>query len=410
MLLDMIRSHAALMQFQREHQEHNGISCIIATEEDFQAACDLFIKLNGQDGGQMSKLTRNESELINAIVSSGMTEIKVSDLQKMTGKSNSAIYKMLGGYRNRNGAQFCGILEKCPALSYLDRTDLSEGGGVSRRVKVYVWDHDVYNRWSSAGGCWLEGDINSTSESDSHDDDGDDDLPGSGSLEALNRLSEAASFRYENEAEESDLKNNNNINNKILVSSNRKLNPGSQNIQQAPSHTSEFSKASTNSCQDHSEQPSDFVLRSEEGLVGVPELPIKENKEEKLPLTSRLKAKDLDPDRFHKVDGIWKGPCAVCGRKWVQYEENCHHRKERKGPNLLVCQKCMDKAVSRKILSFRTIPGTVRLPELKKVSKSIGKCDICGTANATWSGPGIRICSLCYEREAAAGGGAVCRL
>ena len=80
MLLDIVRSHAVLMQHQREHEEHNGISCIVATIEDFKAACQLYQKLNGEDGGQMSKLTRAESELIIALRDSYQTEIKIFDM------------------------------------------------------------------------------------------------------------------------------------------------------------------------------------------------------------------------------------------------------------------------------------------------------------------------------------------
>ena len=131
MLIDIIRAHAILMQFQRQSVECNGFSCVVATTEDFEVARSLYHVLNGESGGQISKLTRNEAEVIRAFTESGMTEVKVSDLQKFTGRSNSTIYKMLGGYKGRNGVHYTGLLDKCPAFSFLDRTELSEGGGTS---------------------------------------------------------------------------------------------------------------------------------------------------------------------------------------------------------------------------------------------------------------------------------------
>ena len=63
----------------------------------------------------------------------------------MTGKSNSAIYKMFGGYKGHNGVHYTGLLEKCSALSYLDRSDLTEGGGITRRARSFVWDKEIYD-------------------------------------------------------------------------------------------------------------------------------------------------------------------------------------------------------------------------------------------------------------------------
>jgi hypothetical protein len=53
------------MQYQRERSETGKMRCITATGEDFRRACQLYAKLNGESGGQQSKLTRKESELVN---------------------------------------------------------------------------------------------------------------------------------------------------------------------------------------------------------------------------------------------------------------------------------------------------------------------------------------------------------
>lgn len=102
MLFDLIKTNAVLMQKQRVQQEVDGMICVIATEEDFAAAARLFAALHGESGGQVTKLTRKEAELIDAI----------RDLH----------------------------LEKCPAISFHDRTVTTghEGLSTQRRAKVFT--------------------------------------------------------------------------------------------------------------------------------------------------------------------------------------------------------------------------------------------------------------------------------
>ncbi|MFH0968265.1 MAG: hypothetical protein V1862_11340, partial [Methanobacteriota archaeon] len=157
MLLDLIRSHAVLMQAQREEQVRNGIRCIIATEDDFHEASRLYTSLNGECGGQMTKLTRREAELIDRIHALSRPEITVTELQQMTGWSNSTIYKLLNGYQSK-GHIYSGLLEKCPAIAFLDRTITSgdDGRTTQRRVRVYTWDPVLYQGWIAGGSVWLD--------------------------------------------------------------------------------------------------------------------------------------------------------------------------------------------------------------------------------------------------------------
>jgi len=400
MLIDIIRAHAVLMQFQRESREYNGISCVIATEEDFMVASRLYHDLNGESGGQISKLTRNEADVIQAIVRSGMTEVKVADLQKMTGKSNSAIYKMFGGYKGHNGVHYTGLLEKCPALSYLDRSDLTEGGGTTRRARFFVWDKEIYDSWVSGGECWLSDDNNSTSGDEDHDHNDPGDY--SGSLEADSPRSEAVSFQPEIEDTNLDLNNNRYNKEYFLENDDRKLIAGSENITRAGHHVCDPRTASTNDPKGYSDEDTEPVLLSGQGLVGSSELPIRVNEGEKLPPTHRGLTRDIGPDRFIKLERVRKGRCDVCGKRWVRYVE--------KGdPGRCLCDRCMSKAVTREIMSVTTLPGTVNLSGFSRVNKGIGRCDICGIGNASWTGPdGVKICDLCYKREERSGG-VLCR-
>ncbi len=174
MLLDLIRTHAGIHQFQRERQMVNGTVCVVATEEDFDQAARLFVALNGETGGQGSKLTKREFVLITALASCGNAEVTVAQLQRITGWTSSTICKLLHGYRSY-GKLYSGLLEKCPSVSYLDRTTTKgdEGQTTMRHARVYQWDPQLYEAWAKGGSVWLAGD-------DEHGDSDDPSEPPAG--------------------------------------------------------------------------------------------------------------------------------------------------------------------------------------------------------------------------------------
>lgn len=155
MLLDLIKSITCIHQFQRERTEINGTSVVYSNTQDFSKACSIYQALNGESGSQMSKLTRSESALVEAIVKSGMYEFSMKELQKLVDKPYNTVWKLLNGSSSHQ-SHYSGILEKCPALSFLDRTDVTDGGDTSRRQKIYTWDPERYESWATGGGCWLD--------------------------------------------------------------------------------------------------------------------------------------------------------------------------------------------------------------------------------------------------------------
>ncbi|PWR71404.1 hypothetical protein [Methanospirillum lacunae] len=171
MLLDLIRTNAALCQQQRETITSGETVCVVATVEDFNEAARLFYILNGETGGQATKLTRRESALIDTIASFNQPEITTWDLQQATGWANSSITKLLHGYRS-HGKAYSGILEKCPAISFLDRTVSvgDEGYTVLRRSRVYQWEVALYKDWMKGGSVWIVGgDSDDNNEDPGHD-------------------------------------------------------------------------------------------------------------------------------------------------------------------------------------------------------------------------------------------------
>ena len=85
----------------------------------------LYSLLNGSTGGQTTKLTKMESDLLGAITALKWVEFTIPMLQKATGLSNAVLHRLIHGYTSR-GAAYSGLLEKCPAIAYTDRTVVSE--------------------------------------------------------------------------------------------------------------------------------------------------------------------------------------------------------------------------------------------------------------------------------------------
>ncbi len=175
MLLDLIRTNAALNQRQRDKKEVNGVTCVIATRDDFAQAARLYETLNGETGAQANKLTKRESEMIAVFTSLNQPEVTITELQKLSGLSNSTVGKLLHGYHSY-GKAYSGLLDKCPAVSFLDRTETrgDEGCSTMRRARVYLWDSALYDAWEKGGSVWLYDDTGEDSD-DNDDPDGYDD-------------------------------------------------------------------------------------------------------------------------------------------------------------------------------------------------------------------------------------------
>ena len=75
----------------------------------------------------------------------------------MTGWANATFSKLLNGYNSRIQA-YSGLLEKCPAISFLDRTVTPREAGHStqRRSKVFTWDLYLYDSETVALSGWRE--------------------------------------------------------------------------------------------------------------------------------------------------------------------------------------------------------------------------------------------------------------
>ena len=102
MLYDMVKSHAALFFMQRKKKTSgDGTSCVYADEADFTSANEVFTLLNGTAGGQESKMTRREADLLGAIREADQLEYTIQDLQRLTGSSYFRYLQIPQGLRKQ---------------------------------------------------------------------------------------------------------------------------------------------------------------------------------------------------------------------------------------------------------------------------------------------------------------------
>lgn len=125
--------------------------------------------INGDAGGQETKMTRNEAAALETVAAMGWSQFTIRQLQEALGLSYHQTYRILHGYASR-GMTYLGLLEKCPAVSYVDATVLEDGEGyaVRRREHLFLFDRETYRRWARGGEVWID-------EGDGRDDGSDPD-------------------------------------------------------------------------------------------------------------------------------------------------------------------------------------------------------------------------------------------
>jgi len=396
MLLDLIKTNTVLRFLQREKQRSETVPYLTATREDFQEATRLYGLLNGTAGGQQTKLTKRESDLIAIILKYGWPEFTIPELQKVTGLSSGNIHKCIHGYASR-GISYSGLLEKCPAIAYCDRTVVTDerDGGLSmrRRTNAYTFDYKMFQNWCSGGAVWL-------------DDDDDPDIPST--ISADFRDTSTAAEVIETSLNGPDLPNTYNNKNKLLCTGDHFHR--SQDTKQPENggvHTSACvcdrevvevqNPISLHSPQitkievKNSPLPLPQVQRSAEGNTGSAEV------QDNPPL--RINARDYKP-----LDVPDQVPCHVCGSSWTYYIEMLTEERKRRPKDQMkayqVCKRCYTAAKRKVQESAMILPGTYDLAGLERLKASVGRCTICDLDSAVYidRSSGTKFCEVCYRR------------
>jgi hypothetical protein len=118
----------------------------------------IYASINGESGGQETKLTKNESAALETVATMGWEQFTIKTLQEALGLSYHQTYRILHGYVSR-GTTYSGLLEKCPAISFFDTmvTEDVDGYAVRRREHLFSFDRTAYRRWAFGAGVWIDG-------------------------------------------------------------------------------------------------------------------------------------------------------------------------------------------------------------------------------------------------------------
>ena len=408
MLLGLIKAHALLYSLQRPRVEGHGVPVIRATREDFDAAVRLYSMLNGTNGGQTTKLTKMETDLIGTITTQHWTEFTIPMLQKSTSLSNGVLHRLIHGYTSR-GAEYTGLLEKCPAIAYTDRTVVSEdektGFYTRRRTNAYTFDREMFQKWMAGGAVWLDDDPG-------HDPD---DLTESRSSPS-NTMEVSVRSKNADSLTESRLPNKNT----------------SFNVLNSESHSnSDLTRGDDSACVSGPACIGDpeISVRSKTKIVQEPQ--ISELNDPEPPITSRKHVQDavgqgvsaVGHDMHEDVENpterriihatdykpldipVSHVPCYCCGKKGSWYVEKLttERRARPKDKQIArrVCRKCYDAAVYRDRASAPPLPGMIDLFGMERHYPNIGKCSVCDLGSATYLNEktGVKLCEACHARE-----------
>ena len=386
--LSLVKAHAVLFFMQRERfPMEDGGSYILATLDDFYAAARLFSLLNGTGGGQETKLTRRESELLTAVNQYEDVEFTIQQMQERTTLSYNAIYQVLHGYKSR-GLTYSGLLDKCPAISFIDRTvvmDEETGRSVRRRTHAYQFNREMYRLWSSGGSVWLR-------PADPDERDGP-----SGDVAGNGRSAEGPAETISHGSGE-EITNGLSYNNKYTLKS---TNSGELQHTVSPKYAGACAVHSACECptsapntvsegfrepivKQASQSPaiSPGTVRNPAGIV---------------PIARALDYKALDHAEY-------RAHCHVCGKKGVDYiEKLTPERKARKDKNAhRICKACYQASVRLEQSAIPILPGAIVASRMVPTTKKLGRCSLCNLEPVKWIDPGspTHLCDFCHDRVA----------
>jgi hypothetical protein len=388
MLLDLIKAHTLLRYRQREQKVIEGVSCLCASREDFLEATRVYGLLHGTTGGQTTKLTKRESDLLVVIEHGEWQEFTIPMLQKATGWSNGNIHKIIHGYLSR-GTAYSGLLEKCPSIAFTDRTVVSEeesGISMRRRTNAYTFDKEIHRQWVAGGGVWLD------------DTDGDDD----GSSNPSTDFPPPSATREDAGDTDPDVDcGNPSIEKSTCVNERRSFHTPKGTDRPGDGVTG-ISQPVCNPAGSEGrgmildENPGNFKPGEHAGDSG--------SSHESKWVEGRRNVQSISAHDYKPLDLPERTPCSVCGRRDSRYVEKLTPERKKRPPAQQdarrICLHCYQEAAERVRASAPPLPGVIDHARMEPVIRSIGRCSVCGLEKAEWvdRGSGVRLCGKCHGR------------
>jgi hypothetical protein len=431
MFFDMIKSVAALRFLQRDRRDlPDGMIRVYATEADFHTATAIFAALHGVAGSQGEKLTKREADVLNIIVKAGLAEFTIQKVQALSKLSYFQVYRMMQGYAS-HGANYTGLLDKCPAISTLERStsarDDNGEGTIRRRVVSYTFDAQVYRHWRTGGLVWL-------GEPEIGTDDQDPD-PGEDGLHHLQHdCTTFAADVAKNKNEEMGATGGTDTVSSC-VQDDRSLFAADLESTQTPLIT----EGARGLCVC---DPA-ICCKQNEGLeecTGIDNLDSEPAQlvcgnlmqtDANVPQKISPAANNLDPTPARSAEGATNPevttappltlaqvnpgdyslipggplvePCPICGGPLVHYTERYQAQQARgaKERSRHICRGCYHRARAREQVAVQILPGAIPLNEVEPVDPGlVGRCSVCGLQAAGYlhASGGTAICSVCYEK------------
>ena len=383
MLFDLIKCHARLFSFQRDRDEDGAV---IARKEDFYAAAKLYSTLSGVAGGQETKLTKNEAAALATIEKMGIEVFTVRQLQNALGLSYHQTYRLLHGYTN-NRATYTGILDKCPAVSYIDATVSGDMNGyaVRRREHYFSFDLEAYRAWSAQTTVWLE------------DDPGgpDDTSGGSGGPDVCTSTpglhTDPACGANEKSPQDADSSSIREICTEISTDKDGSLHhlPGTESPVSGSGSPSPGARE-ISSCVNIPE-----ICKDTDPIANLPpSRGFSECKIECEDVQTSVNVQTtprINPRDYIALPVAKDEPCHICGRRPTS-------SILRGSGGKYLCYNCLQKA--KQPAKVQPLPGVLDHRTFSRVRVDIGRCDICNAKRAVyWSREAqAKICDECYAR------------
>jgi hypothetical protein len=368
MLFDLIKCRARLFSLQRDRGEDGAV---IAREEDFTAAAKLYAALNGEAGGQETKLTKNEAAALATVAGMGVEVFTIRQLQSALGLSYQKTYRLLHGYISR-GTPYSGLLEKCPAISLYDATVTeSDGGGVTvrRREQYFTFDIEVYRAWNEGASVWL-------------DDDPDDDSNFSRFQQVYSNCCQQETGRNGEDSGNDDQDPDLDRSRYVPVQQNERTESTGEDTSgddrgACVSRIADIQKEKATHCGSNGENTS------------IP-TPLNDSN-----CCQRAETCCHSPPAVNPVDYIplpveKDEPCHICGRRPTS-------SLKRGGGGKYLCYDCLKKGKRPKT---QPLPGVLDHRTFCRTKVELGRCDVCGTGKAVYRSreAQAKVCEGCYAR------------
>jgi len=372
MLFDLIKCRARLFFLQRDR---DGGGAVIAREEDFRAAANLYGALNGEAGGQETKLTKNEAAALATVGSMGVEVFTVRELQNALGLSYYQTRRLLHGYNNSRAA-YAGLLEKCPAISLYDAT-VTEGGEygvtVRRREQYFTFNPEVYRAWSNRASVWLDDDPG----------DGDGDPHGCTFAPTLHQNSgKSANEESGHSGEDSGIGGGCT---EICTDQGGHLHrlPGTESI---PAGAGD---PASGPCEIRTGATILEISKNIRSIAeptasrGSPGCKVGCNMGAKVQTTAPVNPADYIPLPVEKDE-----PCHICGRRPTS-------SVKRGGEKKYLCYACLKAAKRSRV---QPLPGVLDHRTFERTKVDLGRCDICKELKAAYRSREAKVCEGCYAR------------